>query len=138
VLYEISTGLDRRMFPDLPTQLKEWPDGGAVLELNEVCAQSVRQQCLWPLSDMREDAGGFETLSEGRSIQRRRTREQWLGAFKKAGLALTVPAVVAAAFFFGTRQLAVSRLFRGRSALNEQRGDYIVRERAVNRSRRQL
>jgi tetratricopeptide (TPR) repeat protein len=48
----------------------------------------------------------LKLLSEGRSIQRRRTREQWLGAFKKAVLALTVPAVVAIAFVFGTRQSA--------------------------------
>ena len=34
VLYEISTGQDRRAFPDLPPQVKEWADSGAVLELN--------------------------------------------------------------------------------------------------------
>src|SRR5437762_1124076 len=46
VLYEISTGQDRRQFPDLPPNLKEWPDQAAVLELNEVlvkaCARDAR------------------------------------------------------------------------------------------------
>jgi serine/threonine protein kinase len=106
VLYEISTGLDRRMFPDLPTQLKEWPDGGAVLELNEVVLKACGSNAYGRYPTCEKMLADLKLLSEGRSIQRRRTREQWLGAFKKAGLALTVPAVVAAAFFFGTRQLA--------------------------------
>src|SRR5262245_18758662 len=46
VLYEISTGQDRREFPDLPPNLKDWSDRASVLELNEVvlkaCATEAR------------------------------------------------------------------------------------------------
>src|SRR5262245_38356467 len=36
VLYEISTGLDRRRFAELPEDLRSWPDRNAVVEFNEI------------------------------------------------------------------------------------------------------
>src|SRR5205814_2884618 len=35
VLYEAATGLDRRQFPQLPPDLREWPDAKLVFEINE-------------------------------------------------------------------------------------------------------
>jgi serine/threonine protein kinase len=36
VLYEAITGMDRRKFPDLPQDLRSWPDAGLATELNEI------------------------------------------------------------------------------------------------------
>src|SRR5436309_11311654 len=48
VLYEATTGLDRRQFPQLPPDLRAWPDAALVFELNEIllkaCAADPRQR----------------------------------------------------------------------------------------------
>jgi len=36
VLYEMSTGMDRRRFAELPDDLRTWPDRSAVVEFNEI------------------------------------------------------------------------------------------------------
>jgi serine/threonine protein kinase len=36
VLYEAATGLDRRQFPRLPENLRDWPEAAEVFELNEI------------------------------------------------------------------------------------------------------
>jgi eukaryotic-like serine/threonine-protein kinase len=71
VLYEISTGQDRRKFPDLPPKLKEWPDQAALLELNEVllkaCARDPQSRSA-KADVMRDD---LKLLAEGHSMKRR-------------------------------------------------------------------
>ena len=42
VLYEACTGKDRHDFPDLPTQLDEWPNYEQLLELNEVILHACK------------------------------------------------------------------------------------------------
>jgi len=48
VLYEAATGLDRCQLPQLPADLRAWPDAKLILELNEVllkaCAADPRQR----------------------------------------------------------------------------------------------
>ena len=41
VLYEISTGMDRADYPELPAGLKDFPDSKGLLELNEVIGESL-------------------------------------------------------------------------------------------------
>src|SRR5208283_1149893 len=36
VLYEATTGLDKREFPKLPEDLRTWPDAAKIFELNEI------------------------------------------------------------------------------------------------------
>src|SRR5947207_1115829 len=36
VLYEISTGMNRRRFAELPDDLRSWPDRSVVVEFNEI------------------------------------------------------------------------------------------------------
>src|SRR5947208_3785209 len=84
VLYEISTGQDRRQFPDLPPNLKEWPDQAALLELNEVllkgCARDAR--CRYQSADATQVE--IELLQGGQSVKRKRAVERPLHAFKNA------------------------------------------------------
>jgi tetratricopeptide (TPR) repeat protein len=90
VLYEISTGQDRRQFPDLPPDLKQSPDAAAVLELNEVvlraCAKDAQQR--YATADQMQ--ADLERLAHGTSVRRRykahrrwrlvRRASIWLGA----------------------------------------------------------
>jgi serine/threonine protein kinase len=102
VLYEAVTGLDRRQFADLPAQLKEWPDSGLVLELNQVvlraCAKDVGERYAGA-EPMRRD---LALLVDGKSVHRAHRREQrWrlarrFGAWAVAGavaLSLVVLAI---------------------------------------------
>ena len=43
VLYEAATGLDRRDFPKLPEDLRDWPDAAQVFELNEIILKACAQ-----------------------------------------------------------------------------------------------
>jgi serine/threonine protein kinase/tetratricopeptide (TPR) repeat protein len=73
VLYEALTGLDRRRYPEVPAEVRDWPDRALVFELNEIilkaCAADVHQRYANAdamLADLRH-------LVEGRSLKRRRT-----------------------------------------------------------------
>jgi tetratricopeptide (TPR) repeat protein len=92
VLYEALTGLDRHKFPDLPPDLRSWPDAEGVWELNAIilkaCAHD-REARYRTAEALREE---LAHLREGRSVRRRRAREQALRWAKR----LAAPAAVAA------------------------------------------
>ena len=90
VLYEISTGQDRRQFPDLPSDAREWSDASGVLEINQVvliaCTAQAGQR-YGTAEEMQKDlarlAGGKSVLRAHRSAQRWRLARRagvWLGA----------------------------------------------------------
>src|SRR5262249_2657882 len=76
-LYEASTGMDRRRFPDLPADMKDWPKPEAklALELNEIvvkaCAEHSRQR-YQNADEMRQD---LLKVTENKSLVRIRRRE---------------------------------------------------------------
>ena len=77
VLYETLTGLDRRQFPELPEDLRSWPDHEAVIEFNEIllraCARDARERYAYA-ETMRAD---LELLQQGHSVKRHRSRERF-------------------------------------------------------------
>jgi serine/threonine protein kinase/Tfp pilus assembly protein PilF len=94
VLYEATTGMDRRRFPDLPKELKEWPDAESALELNQIvlkaCVVDVRERYAGA-EEMRGDlarlAGGESVLLAHRFKRRRRLALRgavWLAAIGAA------------------------------------------------------
>jgi serine/threonine protein kinase/Tfp pilus assembly protein PilF len=76
VLYEISSGMDRRRFPELPQDLRQWTDSGDVAELNEIllraCARDPARR-YQAAEDLRRD---LERLQGGGSIRRDRHWEK--------------------------------------------------------------
>ena len=98
VLYEISTGQDRTMFPALPAELSEFPDADLVVELNEVvvkaCANSPAARYA-RAEDLRLD---LERILAGRSIKRLRFMERRLARAKRWAIAATALALVAMVF----------------------------------------
>jgi len=87
VLYEISTGKDRKEYPALPPELRSLPDSGQLVELNTVllkaCARDPRER--YASADaLRAD---LELLQRGRSVRRKRARQRRWALVRTAGVA---------------------------------------------------
>jgi tetratricopeptide (TPR) repeat protein len=96
VLYEISTGQDRRQFPDLPAGVREWPDGQIVLELNEIVLKACAGEAAHRYESAEDFVNDLARLQRGRSIKRRRTWEYRLNTARRTGFAAAVLALAAA------------------------------------------
>jgi TolB-like protein/cytochrome c-type biogenesis protein CcmH/NrfG len=96
VLFELSTGLDRQEFPQLPPELNRLPDRRGLLELNEIILRACD-----PLPEKRYRDGAallvdLAALDAGHSLRGRRQRRRVLGA-------ATAAAVMAVGGFFFLR-----------------------------------
>lgn len=85
VLYEALTGQDRRQFPHLPAELRDWSDAALVFELNEIllkaCAADARQR--YPTADSM--LADLQLLHAGKSLKRWRSLQQvWTWSWKSA------------------------------------------------------
>jgi len=90
VLYEISTGRDRRDFPALPDDLAE---DEAMLELNAVIVKACKATPRERYASATEMIAELELLQRGRSVKRKRLGQRRWAAALRLGLA-TVAAVV--------------------------------------------
>ncbi len=99
VLYEISTGQDRRQFPDLPPNLKEWPDREAALELNEIVVKACAQDSGRRYAGAEAMLAELRLLQSGSSVRQRRAIQGWFSVAKKVGLAAGPAALLAAVVF---------------------------------------
>ena len=92
VLYEISTGMDRRRFAELPEDLHAWPDRTDVIEFNEVvlkaCAKSVKQR----YASAEQIRADLDLLQQGKSVKRARS---WWRLRSVAGKAASVATILA-------------------------------------------
>jgi serine/threonine protein kinase len=98
VLYEISTGLDRRRFAELPEDLRSWPDRNAVVEFNEIllkaCAKDTRRR--YQSADQIQN--DLTRLVSGKSLKRERSVRRLLRM--TAGATVTFALLVGSAVFF--------------------------------------
>ncbi len=95
LLYEAATGMDRRQFPDLPPDLRAWPDSDVAFELNEILIKA----CATGPGDRYADAtallSDLSLLQQGSSLRWIRRREQaWALGKKAAGVVAAVTALV--------------------------------------------
>ena len=94
VLYEAATGLDRRDFPKLPDDLRTYPDAAQVFELNEInlraCATDPHQRYVAVDTMLAELA----LLQGGKSVRRKRSRQQLWLICRRAGIAFAAFATV--------------------------------------------
>lgn len=127
VLYEISTGQDRQLFPEFPDNLPHFPDSELVVELNEVvvkaCANLPKERYA-SADDFRSD---LQMLVGGRSVRRLRFAERQLRRVKRFAIVASVLAV--AAIIFGLivtalrereRSLVAHNYLTGSTRLMEQ------------------
>ena len=109
VLYEAATGLDRRDFPKLPEDLREWPDYRDVVELNEIvlraCAKDPDDR--YPTCQAMHD--DLALLGQGKSVRQKRTRQQRWARAKKVLVTAAVLGVIVASATVLWRQSRVNR-----------------------------
>ena len=90
VLYEMSTGLDRQDFPELPIDLPRDPERKGLVELNEVILKACARGPSPALSIDRRDAPDLALLQSGRSVKRHRQLKRRLNWTAKAAALGTV------------------------------------------------
>ncbi len=81
VLYEICTGRDRLDYPELPTALKDFPDRGAVAQMNEVFLRACEPVRRDRYQSARELGDDLQRLQKGQPLTRRRRprlRRAWV------------------------------------------------------------
>jgi serine/threonine protein kinase len=101
VLYEMSTGHGRLEFPELPTDLHQWPDRELLLELNAVVAKACAHDPRKRYRSAREMRDELLCVQRGASVRRRRVAKRRL--VRTALVGSTLAAVVLLGL--GVRQL---------------------------------
>src|ERR1051325_8925412 len=105
VLYEISTGRDRKEFPKLPDDLDHLPDKRALLELNEVTLKACDPQLSRRYSSAHAMHDDLLLLQAGKSVKRLHLVERRFRLVAKDGITATaLPLAAAGAFFWATLQ----------------------------------
>ncbi len=94
VLYEALTGLDRREFPNFPTELREWPDAALVFEINEIVlkASAANARDRYPSTDLM--LADLKLLYSGKSLKRRHSIQRGWAWTWKAALPIAVMGLV--------------------------------------------
>jgi WD40 repeat protein len=95
VLYEISTGRDRNDFPELPNDLRENPERGRLLELNEIILKACQPNIAQRYASATQIRGELELLRAGRSVLLLRQQQVRSGRRRRLSLALVLLGFVA-------------------------------------------
>jgi serine/threonine protein kinase len=110
VLYEITTGMDRLDFPELPTDLGEFPDREAVLEINAVVVKACESDVRRRYQSAREMSADLALLQSGKSVRRaRRAKRRWALA-ARMGLAMMVMGLAVAGVIYAGRKPPQTRV----------------------------
>jgi serine/threonine protein kinase len=99
VLYEISTGMDRRRFPELPKDLRHWPDRKQVVEFNEILLKACAKESTRRYQSGDEMRSDLELLSGGKSIKRKRSFERTWRVTGRVVLAVALVLLIVLALF---------------------------------------
>ncbi|HZO85889.1 MAG TPA: protein kinase, partial [Verrucomicrobiae bacterium] len=99
VLYEISTGRDRKDFPKLPDDIENLPDARALLELNEVTLKACDSELNRRYASAQAMHEDLLLLQAGKSVKRLHQIERRFRMAAKYGIAATALTVAAAAAF---------------------------------------
>jgi Flp pilus assembly protein TadD len=95
VLYELSTGLDRKEFPRLPPDLDKLADRQALLELNEIIVRACDSAPAQRYADASALLADLQLLQRGKSIRRIRSNRRRLTIALWAGVVLAAMAASA-------------------------------------------
>jgi WD40 repeat protein len=126
VLYEISTGKDRRDFPALPEPHSSLDEERRFLELNAIILKACQRNPLERYESAEQIHADLLLLQAGKSVRRTHQLERRLAMASRAGAVFLVVSVVATgawAWASYQRQLATKNLARAEkseSAMREQ------------------
>ena len=94
VLYEALTGLDRRKYPEMPAEIRQWPDRKLAFELNAVVVRACAPAGGHRYRDAEAMRLDLERLSAGKSVKRRQRWRSTASALGKAAIALAIGGLV--------------------------------------------
>jgi WD40 repeat protein len=99
-LYEVSTGKDRHDFPELPSQLDDFPEFDGYLELNEVILHACKNDLRARYQSAWEMHADLVVLAAGKSVKRLKALERRLANLKRiAGASVLVFLVLSGVFY---------------------------------------
>ncbi|MHB8521180.1 MAG: protein kinase domain-containing protein [Limisphaerales bacterium] len=111
VLYEALTGLDRRQYPELPADLRQWPDSALAFELNTILVKACAADPNQRYTSAEAMLADLKLLEAGKSVKRRRSIQRGWARSWKAAVAV---ALVALGFLLinneRARRAAIARL----------------------------
>jgi len=85
VLYEALTGLDRRQYPELPADLRPWPDAALAFELNTILVKACAPDSRERYANAEDMLADLKLLDAGKSVKRRRSVQRgWSWTWKAA------------------------------------------------------
>ncbi len=109
VLYEVSTGMDRRRFPELPEAFRSSPQDTAFREFNRIllgaCARDVRSR-YQSSAEVIED---LARVQEGNSLKRAHVLRQVRTTFRRRWKIATASAILMAGALLGTTRSEFER-----------------------------
>jgi WD40 repeat protein len=131
VLYEMSTGMDRQHWPDLPKQLDGTSNEKELIELNEVILKACEYDVRKRYQSAEEMHADLLLLQTGKSIRRLRALEQRLALATRIGVIALVIMLLGAGAYYQiyrenqkkTQRLAASYVAYGTRTMDE--GDLI-------------
>ncbi|MEO8429663.1 MAG: serine/threonine-protein kinase [Verrucomicrobiota bacterium] len=95
VLYEISTGMDRRRFAELPDDVWTWPDRAAVIEFNEIVLKACVKDSAQRYSSAADLRADLCLLQGGKSVKSARLNKRRRVMIKR----IVVPSLLVAIAF---------------------------------------
>lgn len=129
VLYEMSTGLDRQDFPELPTNIAVHPESAALLELNAIILKACRPNAADRYQSARSMEGDLILLQTGKSVRRVRLLEHRARRLARFALAACIAgAVLALAFAFQRIQTGRARELAEENRLLAEKGQRLATE----------
>lgn len=136
LLYEISSGKDRRDFPEPPTMLGDLQDREMLLELDEI----IQKACASPVTERYDSAAQMHQdllmLKAGKSLRRTRQLERRLALMTRAGVAVLVVMFLGVVpYFLALREAARAR-HAEMDAKEKLRISYLAEARALRNSGR--
>jgi tetratricopeptide (TPR) repeat protein len=106
VLYELSTGMDRRHYPELPTDMRFWRDYAEAREFNDIVLKACASHAQERYQTAEEIADELRLLESGASVRRTRRYQRGLAAVKRVAPGLAVAALTALLVLFANRKSA--------------------------------
>jgi len=100
VLYEAATGMDRREFPSLPSDVRSWPEARLILELNQIVLTACASDARTRYASTEAILGDLRLLQSGSSVRRHRARQTQIAVAWKAVRAAAVVVAIAAGGVF--------------------------------------
>jgi len=120
VLYEMSTGMDRRRFAELPDDLREWTDRTAVVEFNEIVLKACAKDPAQRYASADELQADLELLQRGKSVKSFRLyKRRWGVARKAAGMGFLLAAAVGVMVTLLNREKRTDDALGGPPSTNE-------------------